>query len=103
MKYLVSQEIKSETKVGKHVYVFDLFFVLFYSSVSLVLANAVHTTFRIPFLIFSIAMAFFFTLKSYQNKKRRNYESLLIHLRRDTEVYHPVKNISQARMQEESR
>lgn len=33
MKYLVSQEIKSETKVGKHVYVFDLFFVLLYSSV----------------------------------------------------------------------
>ena len=94
MKYLVSQEIKSETKIGKNVYIFDLFFMIVYCSVSLVLANAVHSALKVPFLIFSLGIAFCLTLKSYNNKRRRNYESIFIFLRRDEDVYKPVLNIS---------
>lgn len=39
----------------------------------------------------------FLTAKSYYNKKRRNYESVMIMLRRDKESYSPVLNKSRRR------
>ena len=34
MRYLVSKEIKSETKVGKSIYLFDFFFLITYMAIS---------------------------------------------------------------------
>lgn len=96
MKYLVAQEIKSETKMGKSIYLFDFFFLIFYMSVSLVLANLVHPSYKVVFLIYSFIMALTLTSKSFYNKKRRNYESIAIMFRRDMNVYYPVKNVSKA-------
>lgn len=96
MKYLTTQEIKSETKVGKSIYLFDLFFVIIYMSVSLVLGNMVHASLRAAFYLFSLAMALLLTAKSYYNKKRRNYESIFLYLQRDGTVYYPAINISKA-------
>ena len=76
MRYLVTQEIKSETKVMKKIYLFDFFFMIIYMSVSLVLGNLVHPSLQILFYIFSGIVALTLTGKSYYNKKRRNYEAL---------------------------
>ncbi|WP_346663966.1 DUF5592 family protein [uncultured Merdimonas sp.] len=61
------------------------------------LSNAVHASLVVPFLIFSLAVAFCLTMKSQGNRRRRNYESICIYFRRDDEVYRPVINISKAR------
>lgn len=90
MRYVVAQEIKSETKVGKSIYLFDLFFVVVYIGVSFVFAAAVHESLTILFYIFSFGCALFLTAKSHANRKRRNYESIILFLRRDKEVYRPV-------------
>lgn len=100
MRYLVTQEIKSETKVMKKIYLFDFFFVIIYMSVSLVLGNLVHPSLQIPFYVFSGIVALTLTVKSYYNKKRRNYESIAILFQRDREVYHPVLNISKKQEEE---
>ena len=97
MRYLVAKDIKSETKVSKNIYIYDFFFILIYMSVSLVLANLVHPSLKIVFFIYSLGMAVFLTAKSYYNKKRRNYESIMIMLRRDKESYSPVLNKSRRR------
>ena len=44
MRYLVTQEIKSETKVMKKIYLFDFFFMIIYMSVSLVPVSYTHLT-----------------------------------------------------------
>ncbi len=90
MRYVVAQEIKSETKVGKSIYLFDLFFVVVYLGVSFIFASAVHEGLTILFYIFSFGCALFLTAKSHANRKRRNYESIILFLRRDKEVYRPV-------------
>ena len=100
MRYLVTQEIKSETKVMKKIYLFDFFFMIIYMSVSLVLGNLVHPSLQILFYIFSGIVALTLTGKSYYNKKRRNYESIAILFQRDREVYHPVLNISKKQEEE---
>lgn len=97
MRYLVAKDIKSEMKVSKNIYIYDFFFILIYMSVSLVLANLVHPSLKIVFFIYSLGMAVFLTAKSYYNKKRRNYESVMIMLRRDKESYSPVLNKSRRR------
>ena len=51
MRYLVSKEIKSETKVGKSIYLFDFFFLITYMAISLVLVNLVHPSSVLPFLV----------------------------------------------------
>ena len=96
MRYVVAQEIKSETKVGKSIYLFDLFFVVIYLCISFALAAAVHESLTVPFYLFSFGCSLFLTAKSHANRKRRNFESIILFLRRDKEVYRPVCNISKA-------
>lgn len=102
-EYTLSQEIKSETKVGLGLYAFDFFFILIYGVVTFVAGNAVHEELRVAFYIFSLLMAIFLTMPSMFNKKRRNYESIIIYLRKNTEVFRPVKNISKQRKRKEEK
>ena len=102
MRYLVSKEIKSETKVGKSIYLFDFFFLIVYMAVSFVLVNLVHPSLHIAFYLFSFVMALLLTTKSYTNKKRRNYQSIAIMLRKDQTVDRSVGNVSRrTKLQEE--
>lgn len=89
MKYIVTEDIKSPSKVAKGMDVFDFFFILGYMAISVMLCNAVHSLFKVPFMIFSLVMAILLTAKSRHNKKRRNYESLILLLRKDRAVYSP--------------
>lgn len=96
MKYIVAQDMITETKVGKNIYLYDFFFLLVYAAVSLMFGSVVHTILRIPFYIFSGVCGIFLTMKSGWNKKRRNWESLFLFIRRDREIYHPLINQSVA-------
>lgn len=96
MRYIVAKEVKSETKVYKNLYLFDLFFVVIYFAVSMVMGNAVHEKVRFAFYVYSVFCALFLTAKSRTNRKRRNYESIILFLRRDKEIYYPVMNYSKA-------
>ncbi len=88
--YTISKEIKSETRVGRSIYARDFLFLIIYLLMSYVLANFVSSRLYVPYAIFSVAMAIFLTLPSSWNRKRRNWQSVILLLRRDGEVYHPV-------------
>lgn len=96
MKYVVVQDIKAETKVGKNIYLFDFFFLLVWATVTFMCGSFVHENLRIVFYFFSAACGIFLTLKSSWNKRRRNWESLILFIRKDREVYRPVINLSKA-------
>lgn len=96
MKYIVVQDMKTETKVSKNIYLFDFFFLLVYAATSLMFGSVVHPMLKVPFYLFSGVCGVFLTMKSSWNKRRRNWESLFLFIRRDKEVYHPIMNQSAA-------
>lgn len=89
--YTMPQEIKSETKVMLWMYALDFFFLIAYGIITSILANVVHQMLQIPFWIFSIAMGVLLTLPSPINKKRRMYQTVIIYLKRNRNVYRPTK------------
>lgn len=101
MRYIVAQEVKSETKVSKNIYLFDFFFILVYFTISLILGIVVHENLKILFYVFSGICALYLTTNSRTNRGRRNYESILLFLRRDRDVYLPIPNQSKKRRREE--
>ena len=78
MKDLITEEIESPAKATKHIEVKDMFFFLGYITIAFAFKNLVHDSLEIPYLIFSALMAVFLTMKSFYNKRRRNYESLYL-------------------------
>lgn len=90
MKYLVTQEIESPSRVAKHIEITDFFFCLVYMAVIYALSPLVHEYLKIIYYIYSFLFALFLTSKSTFNKKRRNYESIILMLRHNINIYHPV-------------
>lgn len=94
MKYIIPQEIKSETKITKNIYLFDFFFLLVYVSFTALTANIVSGTLTVLYWFFSIACALMLISSSRRNRKRRFYQSLVIYLSRDKKIYRPIANLS---------
>lgn len=90
MRYLVTEQIESPNKVTKHIEVTDFFFVLFYMAISFALMDFVHQGLRVVYMIFSAACCLFLTAKSPFNRKRRNYESMILLFSKDETVYRPI-------------
>lgn len=90
MRYLVTEQIESPNKVTKHIEVKDFFFVLFYMAISFALMDFVHQGLRVIYMIFSGFCCLFLTAKSPFNRKRRNYESLILLYTKDDRVYRPI-------------
>lgn len=101
-QFMALDETKSETKVHGNIYLFDLFFILIYFSISAILGSGVSSALRVPYYIFSVICALWLTSKSSTNKRRRNYESMILFLRRDRTVYRVEKNISMSTEESEA-
>lgn len=94
MRYIVMQEIKSPTKVAKHIFLKDFFFLFPYGVATFVFSWLVYKPLTIPYYLFSCVMGVFLTLPSFYNPKRRNYETILLKLRKTSKIYKPIINIS---------
>lgn len=94
MQFMSLEETKSATKVHKNIYLFDFFFILIYYTVSGIFGNMVSGSVRIPYYIYSMLCALWLTSKSRTNRRRRNYEALILFFRKDKMVYKPEQNIS---------
>lgn len=103
MNFIVTQEIKSPVKVAKGIYIFDFFFLIAYIGVSLVLSNLVNGALFVPFLAFSFIMAIYLVSSSWANRKRRNYQSIILFIRKDRTLYRPIPNLSKKREEGENR
>lgn len=101
-RYILTKEIRSETKIGfANLYVFDFFFLIIYGILVYMLGILVTPDLKVAYYIFSAVMAILLTMPSMVNKKRRNYQSLIIFMKKESGLYRPVKNISMDRKKEE--
>lgn len=89
-KFIAMDETKSETKVTGNIYLYDLFFMLIYFTVAAMLGTVVSSTLRIAYYAFNVICAFWLTMKSHSNRQRRNYQSIVLFLRRDYRVYKDI-------------
>ena len=89
-RYIVTQEIKSEAQYKKGFYSKDIMFVVVFMMVSYFLKPLVATKLQYPFLIGSLLIAVFLRTPAIYNKKRKTLDSLVIYMRRENTVYHPI-------------
>ena len=89
--YNIPKELKSTTRMTKHINVSDWFFGIGWVSVSLLLRSAVHDRLVLPFIIFFNFMGFLLILPSGLNKKRKLYQSIILLLRKDKKLYKPLR------------
>ena len=94
MRYSVTKEIKSETKVTRAIFLKDFFFLLGYLVTAVILQNLLHNKVIILYWIFNCVMAVILVLPSRMNKKRRVWQAALLLLRKTGSMYYPVINLS---------
>lgn len=94
MRYFVTQEIKSETKMSKYLNLKDFIVVAVFMCVCLLLQDLVYDEFIILYYVFSALMSVYLILPSRDNPRRRNFQSLFIFLKKrsDVTIYKPIKN-----------
>mgnify|MGYP002792022395 FL=1 len=91
MRYIVTQEIKSETQVLWFIYLQDLAFLTVWTMLVLVLKENVHGYLRIPYYIFSFVVGVRMVLRVKGNPKRRYYQALAIYIGRPKNIYRYFK------------
>lgn len=96
MQYFVPKEIKSETKMSKRINLKDFAFVSAVLSISMVMDTLVYAPLKVVYYIFSVLSALVLTIPSRSNPNRRNYQGLMIFIRKQQEdkFYKSIKNIS---------
>ncbi|MCQ2510859.1 MAG: DUF5592 family protein [Lachnospiraceae bacterium] len=90
MRYIVTQEIKSQPQVAKGIYVTDFFFLLAYAGIIMILSNLVNGTLKIPYMIFASLAGLWMVGSSLKNRKRKNIQSVFLFLRKDRVIYRPI-------------
>lgn len=94
MEYTITKEIESQTKVHGKIYAYDFIFLVIYGIMTFIFKSLVNEHLLILYYLFSAIMAIILTSSSTFNRQRRNYQSILIYLKRSDVLYRPVKNIS---------
>lgn len=90
-RYLFAKELKSESKVAWFIYAVDFLFIIIFMVCANIFSFKVSSVLEIPYYIFSFIVAILLTMKSPYNHNRRMYQSLMIFLRKDIAIYHPIK------------
>lgn len=87
MKYLVTKEIQSETKIWKSLSLQDFAFLVIGIAGALILKGRVHSRLEMPFLLFSIVILLFLSMKSSTNPGRRNWQRLVLSFMKEDIVF----------------
>ena len=92
MSYIMLKELDSPFKINKFIYATDLFFLVGTAIVGAILQNFVFADLRLIFFIFNFGVGCFLTAPSFANPQKRNFQSILILIRRtkNKRVYYPV-------------
>lgn len=92
MRYKVSQELNSKPRIIPDIDFFlkDLIFIVVWLAIAYVLRNKVSSGFHVLYWLFNICMAITMSLPSKTNPGRRNYQAMVIFLKRCRKSYKPV-------------
>lgn len=87
MSYIVTKEIKSETKLARWIYFQDLILILLICGLAFFLKGLVHSNIRIIYGIYSFVIAIMMVLPSKVNPGRRNYQAIVLYWTRSRQLY----------------
>lgn len=87
MKYIVTQEIKSETQIVWCFYFQDFLFLAAWSALTFSLRDYVQKDLQIPYILFSVVIGILLMIRSNGNPKRRFYQSIMLYLLRPKGVF----------------
>ncbi|MGO0987418.1 DUF5592 family protein [Clostridioides difficile] len=88
--YNIPNEIASETKVFKSIYVIDLSIILLAMFFAWLTTSIVYPTLIIAYYIYTLVVAIFLVARSPINPGMRNFMSIYLLITRDRKTYHSI-------------
>ncbi|HBH3700959.1 TPA: hypothetical protein KSK42_003200 [Clostridioides difficile] len=96
--YYIPEEIRSETKIFKSLYLSDLAFLAATLLLARILSSIVYSPLVIPYYIFTTVSTLFLLAKSSDNPGSRNYKTIYFLLTKSRHVYH-IENNAETKIQ----
>lgn len=90
--FIMLKELDAQFKISKHIYAIDLFILFGFAGAGVLLKDVVFGNLQVVFMIFNFFVGIFMTAPSFANPQKRNFQSLIILLRRtqNKRVYKPI-------------
>ncbi|EGT3815279.1 TPA: DUF5592 family protein [Clostridioides difficile] len=88
--YNIPNEISSETKIFKSIYVTDLLIILLALFFAWITSSIVYPTLILAYYIYTLVVAIFLVAKSPINPGMRNFMSIYLLITRDRKTYHSI-------------
>ncbi|HBF9262933.1 TPA: hypothetical protein OUL50_001974 [Clostridioides difficile] len=88
--YNIPNEISSETKIFKSIYVTDLLIILLALFFAWLTSSIVYPTLILAYYIYTLVVAIFLVAKSPINPGMRNFMSIYLLITRDRKTYHSI-------------
>lgn len=89
-QYSIPSEIKSEVKLSKYIFLLDTVIIGIIGIIAWGTKGLVYVPLQIPYLIYSGIIGFFLIIRPSGNPGKRNYQVLLMVLKRDRNHYHSI-------------
>lgn len=90
MNFEIPEEISSEVKIFKSIYLFDLIVALLSLGFASITSSVIYPALTIPYYIFVLASTLFFLAKSSSNPGMRNYKTIYLLITKDNNTYYKV-------------
>lgn len=87
MTYEVTEELKSQVKIGRLLYLSDFMFAIVWLFVIYMLSSFVASPLKVPYYIFSALVFGWLISPSLHNKKRRTWQAIILYFKHDRTVY----------------
>lgn len=88
--YRIPNEISTELKINKVLYLFDLMFIVFLIIFRQITMSFIHSSFTLHYTIFLGLFGLFMIVRPSSNPQKRMYQSLLYAIIRKKENYSSV-------------
>ncbi|MBY2457026.1 DUF5592 family protein [Clostridioides difficile] len=88
--YNIPNEISSETKVFKSIYIIDFLIIMLALFFAWLTSSIVYPTLIIAYFIYTLVVAIFLVAKSPINPGMRNFMSIYLLITRDRKTYHSI-------------
>jgi len=89
-KYVIPNDIKTELKMYKEIYMFDFWISLGAIGLAWVLARFIEPGFKLPFYLFTVVVVVTLLSRPRSNPKKRMYQAMSLALNRTKQTYQSV-------------
>ncbi|MDC2867804.1 DUF5592 family protein [Bacillus sp. BP-3] len=85
--YRIPKEIRTELKINKVLYLFDLLFLIGLIVFTMITKTLIHPMLQIPYYIFMLVIGIALIVRPNSNPQKRMYEALIIAMTRKRSTY----------------